>query len=223
MLAGVGLGPARHSSQGRLRTALPLLLDIPHEVEPDMKRTSQWALVAVGLATWGCGPPEVTQALPPGAVARQEIPEDQQAQALGEQQAMGAIQQPTGPVAEVKGLPASPTGKALTTESGLKYETITPGSGDEIRPGQTAVVHYVGTLTNGTEFDSSRNRGQPFKFKVGIDQVIKGWHLGVAGMKKGETRRLTIPPDLAYGPGGSPPVIPPNATLVFDIELLGIE
>ncbi len=189
-----------------------------------MNRTSRWALVALGLSTWGCGPPQVTQALPAGVQARQEVSDEDQAQALGEQAGMGAIQPPTTAIAtEIKGLPASPTGKALEAEGGLSYETITPGGGAEIRPGQMAVVHYVGRLTNGTEFDSSRPKGQPFKFRVGADRVIKGWHLGVAGMKQGETRRLTLPPELAYGKDGSPPVIPPDATLVFDIELLGIE
>jgi FKBP-type peptidyl-prolyl cis-trans isomerase len=96
------------------------------------------------------------------------------------------------------------------------------GRGAEAQPGETIVVHYVGTLTDGTEFDSSRHRGTPFVFRLGANQVIKGWEQGVAGMRVGQVRVLRIPPDLAYGPVGHPPVIPANATLVFEIELLEV-
>jgi FKBP-type peptidyl-prolyl cis-trans isomerase len=110
---------------------------------------------------------------------------------------------------------------ALTkTASGLQYEDVTTGTGPEATPGQTAVVHYTGWLTDGTKFDSSRDRGQPFSFPLGGGQVIAGWDEGVAGMKVGGRRKLVIPSDLGYGPQGSPPVIPPAATLVFDVELL---
>ena len=83
-------------------------------------------------------------------------------------------------------------------------------------------MHYVGTLTDGTKFDSSRDRGQGFDFKLGAGQVIKGWDQGVAGMKVGGVRKLTIPPELGYGARGYPPVIPPNSTLVFEVELLDV-
>ena len=109
-----------------------------------------------------------------------------------------------------------------TTPSGLTYEDTTEGTGASPRPGQTAVVHYTGYLTDGTTFDSSVDRGQPFSFRIGQGQVIKGWDEGVATMKVGGKRRLTIPPDLGYGASGAAGVIPPNATLIFDVELLDI-
>jgi FKBP-type peptidyl-prolyl cis-trans isomerase len=105
----------------------------------------------------------------------------------------------------------------------LQIDDLRPGTGAEARPGSNVTVHYVGTLTNGTKFDSSRDRGQGFSFKLGAGQVIKGWDQGVAGMKVGQLRKLTIPPELAYGTRGFPPVIPPNSTLVFEVELLEVK
>lgn len=104
----------------------------------------------------------------------------------------------------------------------LKIENLKSGAGDEAKPGSRVTVHYVGTLTNGSKFDSSRDRGEGFTFKLGAGQVIKGWDQGVAGMKVGDVRKLTIPPHLAYGERGYPPVIPPNSTLVFEVELLSV-
>ena len=113
---------------------------------------------------------------------------------------------------------------ALTkTESGLQYQDVTVGNGAEAKQGQTAVVHYTGWLTNGTKFDSSRDRGEPFSCPIGEGQVIRGWDEGVAGMKVGGRRKLVIPADLGYGEMGAPPVIPPGATLVFDVELLDVQ
>ena len=104
----------------------------------------------------------------------------------------------------------------------LQIEEIQVGTGAEAKPGQSVSVHYTGTLTNGSKFDSSRDRKEPFDFQLGAGMVIKGWDQGVAGMKVGGRRKLTIPPELGYGAGGYPPVIPPNSTLIFDIELIEV-
>ena len=105
----------------------------------------------------------------------------------------------------------------------LQIDELEVGTGAEARAGQQVSVHYVGTLTDGSKFDSSRDRGRPFSFALGAGQVIKGWDQGVAGMKVGGKRKLTIPPELGYGAGGYPPVIPANATLVFEVELLEVQ
>ncbi|MDF5737869.1 MULTISPECIES: FKBP-type peptidyl-prolyl cis-trans isomerase [unclassified Nostoc] len=111
----------------------------------------------------------------------------------------------------------------VTTSSGLKYVELKEGTGATPQSGQTVEVHYVGTLEDGTKFDSSRDRGQPFSFKIGVGQVIKGWDEGLSTMKVGGRRQLIIPPELGYGSRGAGGVIPPNATLNFDVELLGVK
>jgi FKBP-type peptidyl-prolyl cis-trans isomerase len=114
------------------------------------------------------------------------------------------------------------TAAMTKTPNGLGIQEVKVGQGAEAKPGATAVVHYTGWLTDGKKFDSSRDRGTPFDFRLGAGQVISGWDLGVAGMKVGGQRKLVIPPELGYGAGGAPPVIPPGATLVFDVELLDV-
>lgn len=111
------------------------------------------------------------------------------------------------------------TGAIQSTPSGLRYVEEQVGSGD-VRAGQTVNVHYTGWLTNGTKFDSSRDKSQPFSFPLGAGRVIRGWDEGVATMKIGGKRRLIIPPELGYGSQGAGNLIPPNATLIFDVELL---
>ena len=110
-----------------------------------------------------------------------------------------------------------------TTPSGLQYEDLVVGNGASPQTGQTAVVHYTGWLDDGKKFDSSVDRGRPFEFQVGTGQVIKGWDEGVATMKVGGKRKLLIPPDLGYGARGAGGVIPPNARLTFEVELLGVK
>jgi FKBP-type peptidyl-prolyl cis-trans isomerase len=112
--------------------------------------------------------------------------------------------------------------EVITTASGLKYADEKVGDGAEAKKGQVVRVHYTGYLTNGTKFDSSRDRGEPFEFKLGAGMVIKGWDEGVAGMKVGGKRKLQIPPELGYGKRGAGKVIPPDAELIFDVELLEV-
>ncbi|MBX3170413.1 MAG: FKBP-type peptidyl-prolyl cis-trans isomerase [Candidatus Eremiobacteraeota bacterium] len=122
------------------------------------------------------------------------------------------------------GKPPAAASKVITTPSGLQYEILKPGAGAVAQSGRTVQVHYTGWLTNGTKFDSSVDRGQPFEFPLGGGRVIKGWDEGVAGMQIGEKRKLTIPPDLGYGQrGAGGGLIPPGATLIFEVELLGIK
>jgi len=118
---------------------------------------------------------------------------------------------------------ATGDGNMVTTQSGLQYQDLVVGTGAEAIAGKSVSVHYTGLLQDGSKFDSSLDRGQPFTFTLGAGQVIPGWDEGVAGMKVGGKRKLVVPPDLGYGAQGYPPVIPANATLIFEVELLEVK
>jgi hypothetical protein len=117
---------------------------------------------------------------------------------------------------------SSKSGGEITTASGLKYVDELVGTGASPRLGQNVTVHYTGTFVDGTKFESSRDRNQPYTFRIGTGGVIKGWDEGIMTMKVGGKRRLIIPANLAYGPAGQPPKIPPNSTLIFEIELMSV-
>lgn len=136
--------------------------------------------------------------------------------------AAGSAATGSGMSATAKTETSAPAGKEITTASGLKYQDLVVGTGTEATPGRTVRVHYTGWLTDGTKFDSSLDRGEPIEFPLGTPGIIRGWNEGLTGMKVGGKRRLTIPPALAYGAGGRPPVIGPDATLVFEVELVGV-
>ena len=134
----------------------------------------------------------------------------------------GSPKKPTAAQRPIAAGPTKVTGDGTKTSSGLQYWDIKVGTGPEAHSGQKVKVHYTGWLTSGKKFDSSVG-GAPFPFRIGAGDVIKGWDEGVSGMKVGGKRQLRIPPDLAYGAKGYPGVIPPNATLIFDVQLVGID
>ena len=138
-------------------------------------------------------------------------------------QAQTAPKKSASPARPNTSAPTKVTGPGVKTSSGLQYWDIKLGTGDVAKEGSRVRVHYTGWLTTGKKFDSSVDAGKPFDFRIGNGDVIKGWEEGVAGMKVGGKRQLRIPPNLAYGAQGYPGVIPANATLIFDIELLGVQ
>ena len=139
----------------------------------------------------------------------------------GEEPNMDVLSASESPMPEDETM-TEPEVETITLDNGLQYQDLVVGEGDEISAGQVAEVHYTGWLTDGTKFDSSVDRGQTFEFPVGAGMVIKGWDIGVAGMKVGGKRKLTIPSELGYGERGAGGAIPPNATLIFDVELISI-
>jgi FKBP-type peptidyl-prolyl cis-trans isomerase len=170
---------------------------------------------AVGL-TAGCTPPEPTA----GGGGETAIPGNAPAETPHGTETPAA----TGPQGGAPAAPAKVADKDYKAlPGGLKYAILKPGDGPAIKSGQTAAMHYTGWLKDGKKFDSSLDRGEPFVFPLGGGQVIKGWDQGIVGMKVGEKRQLVIPPDLGYGETGAGADIPPNSTLVFDVELLRIE
>lgn len=172
------------------------------------------ALLALLAFFAGAGCSKLTE--PPKEEAIQSEPSPQDRAAASAHPA-GTAQ----PSATVTAKPAE-TAPAVPDEP-LGIKDLTVGKGAEAKAGDTVKVHYVGTLTDGKEFDSSRKHNEPFQFELGAGRVIKGWDQGVAGMKVGGKRKLTVPPSLGYGARGFPPVIPPNSTLIFEVELLEVK
>jgi FKBP-type peptidyl-prolyl cis-trans isomerase len=185
------------------------------------------ALGVLGLALGGCeAPTEIVPVAPPGTnYTRVPPPEKEEPQALGEQAAQAPVDQTMKKAVAGTISPPTEIGEARTTPSGVKYETLKAGDGPEVKPGQSVTIHYTGTLSDGTVFDSTKKEGkdEPATFAIDEKNLIAGWVEGVPGMKVGERRKLTIPPELGYGSRGKPPVIPANATLNFEIELLGVK
>ena len=180
-------------------------------------------LLAAGLSA--CGGAEATPAAAPAqeesvAEATPEAAQETASEAVPE----AAEEEPAAPAAEQAAEPEMQLPENLTTtESGLQYVITEEGNGEKPQPGDVVQVHYTGTLADGTKFDSSLDRGEPIAFSLGTGQVIPGWDEGIALMKVGDKCKLVIPPELAYGEQGAGGVIPPNATLIFDVELVGIQ
>ena len=183
-----------------------------------------WAAALVGVV--GCSEPsDVVPVAPPG-LEMKRVPQVAvgEPQAIGEQGTSAPKQASTPIPSAISGAVSPPTevGKPTKTASGLEYVTLKEGLGPEVKAGQTVSLHYVGTLTDGKKFDSSRDRNSPMSYAIGVDPLIRGWAEGVPGMHVGEVRKLTIPPDLAYG-AETKKGIPANSTLNFDIEILSVK
>jgi len=176
------------------------------------------------MALLGCEEPQdIVPVTPPGAIIPRISPDLEPAAAQGEMAAPGLAAK-TGEIKSTNYTPAAPTakGQTKTTPNGVKYETLQEGSGPEAMPGHSVRVHYVGKLDNGDVFDTTRSGGVPRMINIGDPDQIKVWAEALPGMRVGEIRKLTVPPALGYGPKGRPPAVPPNATLVFEVELIDI-
>jgi FKBP-type peptidyl-prolyl cis-trans isomerase len=210
-----------------------------------------WIVGLACLVAWGCGPPaEYLPVTPPGVEIPplRDGNGPNAAEAVGEQRQTpllkpegDASNPPTEAAKPAAGTETASTdgeadagdealpvceptkpGETKTTKSGLRYETLREGTGSMAKPGQRVRVHYTGQLQGGQQIDTSRGV-DPFVFVIGAGGPIQGWHEGIAGMRVGELRKLTIPPDLAYGPRGKRPKVPPDATLIFEVELVGLQ
>jgi len=189
-----------------------------------MKLRQLGFLGCLGFMIVGCEEPQqVVPVAPPGAIIPRTPPDqDNPAQAQGE--TISVSPKMTESTAKSSTYtPAAPTakGETKTTKSGVKYETLKTGTGEEIKPGQVARLHYEGKLEDGTVFDTSRNKNQPATFTIGTGGLIKGWEEAIPGMRVGETRKLIVPPAMGYG-DKKMGKIPPNSTLIFEVELLGV-
>lgn len=189
-----------------------------------MKSRNRWAWACAGVvacAGAGCENPRTIPVMPPGFSAPKVAPPTAGggAEAIGEMASVGNFSQPA--VSTVISEP-TPVGQEKKTASGMTYITLKEGTGAAAKPGQKVKVDYVGRLEDGTKFDASADHGGPAEFQVGVGRVIKGWDEGVPGMKIGEKRKLVIPSHLGYGAAGQPPVIPANATLIFEVDLIEV-
>ncbi|GAC1466400.1 MAG: hypothetical protein NVSMB9_06910 [Isosphaeraceae bacterium] len=191
------------------------------------KRSWFWVWVfSANLWLQGCQEPsQIMNAVPPGvdprALTEEKENENDKPEALGESVNNAGRGDSSKPVSDLVPAPPTAKGEVKTTPSGVKYETIKEGTGAVAKAGQRVTVHYVGTLEDGKKFDSTRDRNKPAPFTIGTGSVIKGWDEAVPGMKIGEIRSMTIPPNAGYGAIGKGPV-PPNATLKFEVELLEV-
>jgi peptidylprolyl isomerase len=170
-----------------------------------MSRLTGWMAVALAVAVTGCQQPQGGASATSGTTSSTSTT---------------STSTSTTSTTQTTATSDGAASKEITMPNGLKYVDLKVGDGAIAESGQSATVHYTGWLTDGTKFDSSLDAGKPFTFRLGAGQVIRGWDEGVKGMRVGGKRKLTIPPDLGYGARGAGGVIPPNATLVFDVELL---
>jgi FKBP-type peptidyl-prolyl cis-trans isomerase len=177
------------------------------------------------LISFGCEDPgPIVPIAPPGANIPRVSPDTSPAEATGEAvPESGGVPASVAAAAAYKPAPPTAIGETKTTERGVKYETLREGNGPELKRGQRASFHYVGKLaSDDTVFDESRSKDKPLSTRIGGDPLIQGWEEALPGMRVGETRKLTVPSELGYGEAGRPPKIPPNATLIFEVELLNI-